>query len=75
MKTNSHSGLPDGWKIENLTSELVRISLPHGHQFFSRIKAIEFMIETNMDYEYIYNLWLGLESEGWIFGQPFVPQH
>jgi len=65
--------LPKGWKSENLTEKLVKITAPDGNQFFSRIKAIEFMIENDEDPEIIYSLWNTLEEEGWKFGYKFVP--
>merc|ERR1719244_599850 len=64
--------LPSGWSLDTLPGKMVRISGP-GVVFFSRIKAIEFMIENDVEPDYILGLWNGLGDEDWRFGENFVP--
>jgi len=65
--------LPKGWKLENLTEKLIRITAADGTQFLSRLQALEYMIESGEDQELIYALWSTLEEEDWRFGYKFVP--
>jgi len=72
--TKSKIVLPEGWKFENLTEKLIRITAKDGNQFYSRLQAIEFMIENDEDPEMIYSLWSTLDEEDWKFGFKFVPE-
>lgn len=65
--------LPKGWTLETLTDKLIKITAADGTQFFSRLQALEYMIETGEDQDLVYNLWCTLEDEDWRFGYRFVP--
>ena len=65
--------LPQGWTRERLSEGLVQISSPTGGTFFSRIKAMEAMLEEGVDPESVAYLWEELREEGWIFGLPHLP--
>jgi len=65
--------LPDGWKLEELCKEQIRITAPNGSEFYTRLQAINYMIENDIDREIIYSFWCSLEKEGWNFGLKFVP--
>ena len=65
--------LPQGWTRERLSEGLVQISSPTGGTFFSRIKAMEAMLEEGVEPESVAFLWEELREEGWIFGLPHLP--
>ena len=65
--------LPQGWTRERLSEGLVQISSPTGSTFFSRIKAMEAMLEEEVDPESVAVLWEELGEEGWMFGLPHLP--
>ena len=66
--------LPQGWRLDRLEGELIQISAPDGNTFFSRIKAMEHMLEEGVADEHVLGLWRELDQEGWRFGIPHLPQ-
>ena len=66
--------LPTGWTREKLDEKLIKITAPDGSVFFSRIKAMEHMIEEGVGQEHILSLWRELDQEGWVFAVPHLPQ-
>ena len=64
---------PQGWTRERLSEGLVQICSPTGSTFFSRIKAMEAMLEEEVDPDSVAVLWEELGEEGWIFGLPHLP--
>ena len=65
--------LPEGWTRQRLSEGLVQISSSTGATFFSRIKAMEAMLEEGVDPESVAVLWEELGEEGWMFGLPHLP--
>jgi len=66
--------LPDGWKFEYLNEKLIIFTAADGSQFYSRLQAIEYMIENDVEAEIIYSVWQTLEEEDWKFGLEYVPE-
>ena len=65
--------LPSGWSFEKLSEKVIKIISESGQVFFSRLQAIEFMIENDVDEDIIFGLWETLVEEDWIFGCNYVP--
>ena len=67
--------LPPGWKQERLAGQLVRITARDGARFYSRLQALEHLVEAGEeDQELLLGLWRSLEQEGWVTDLSFVPQ-
>ena len=56
-----------------MTDKVVKITAATGEVFFSRLQALEFMIENDIESEFLFSLWDTLEDEDWIFGCNYVP--
>ena len=59
------NGLPKDWKAELNVSGKLLIFNPDRKQFFSRIEALQFMVQSNYDAKTIHSFWKSLEEEGW----------
>ena len=66
--------LPGGWSCEHLSDKLIKITSDEGEVFYSRLQALEFMIENDVADELVYELWKTLDQEDWIFGCNYVPE-
>ena len=66
--------LPDGWKFEHLNEKLIIFTAADGSQFYSRLQAIEYMIENDVEAKIIYPVWQTLAEEDWKFGLEYVPE-
>ena len=65
--------LPHNWKMEKLSGKVTKITARDGKIFYSRLQALEHMLETEEEPELVYSLWKSLEEEDWVFGLSFVP--
>ena len=67
--------LPPGWRLERLAGRLVKITAGDGAIFYSRLQALEFLVEAGEeDPDLLLSLWRSLEEEGWSSGLSFVPR-
>ena len=73
VKEIKHPKLPEKWSFEKMTDKVVKITAATGEVFFSRLQALEFMIENDIESEFLLSLWDTLEDEDWIFGCNYVP--
>ena len=73
IKKQRHPKLPKNWTFENLSEKVIKITAASGEVFYSRLQALEFMIESEQDQDIIFDLWETLEDEDWIFGCNYVP--
>ena len=67
--------LPPSWRLERLAGELVKITGGAGAVFYSRLQALQHLVESGEeDQELLLGLWESLRLEGWISHLTFVPQ-
>ena len=72
-KKIKHPKLPEKWSFEQLSDKVIKITAATGEVFFSRLQALEFMIENDIESEFLFSLWETLEDEDWVFGCSYVP--
>ena len=65
--------LPDNWRMERLGGKVMKITASDGKTFYSRLQALEYMLETEEDPELAYCMWESLVEEDWVFGLSFLP--
>ena len=73
LSEDDGAGLPKGWTRQRLNEGLLQITSPTGNTYFSRIKAMEAMLDEGVEPEALIVLWGELTEEGWIFGLPHLP--
>ena len=73
LSEDDGAGLPKGWTRQRLSEGLLQITSPTGNTYFSRIKAMEAMLDEGVEPEALIVLWEELTEEGWIFGLPHLP--
>ena len=72
-KKKEQPKLPKDWTMEQLSEKVIKITAASGDVFFSRLQAIEYMIENDVDEDIIYGVWKTLDEEEWIFECNYVP--
>ena len=72
-KQIKHPKLPKDWSFEKLSDKVIKITAATGEVFFSRLQALEFMIEQDVECQFLFSLWDTLEDEDWLFGCNYVP--
>ena len=65
--------LPPDWKMESLHGKLIKITASDGQTFYSRLQALEHMLDTEQEPELTCSMWESLTEEDWTFGLTFVP--
>ena len=60
-KKIKHPKLPEKWSFEQLSDKMIKITAATGEMFFSRLQALEFMIEKDIESDYLFSLWDTLE--------------